>query len=99
MFSCPICKIKNISFIEKWKAHERKSRVCSDCQSKIFLSPWINAFFLTFNSFVWVGLIIYLIINLSWLAGAIFIGGIILLEVLRVLIVPLTKERKESRSD
>jgi len=89
MFTCPNCKNKNISFLEKWKANERKPRECSKCHFKYFLSPWKNAFLLTLNSFVWVGLIAYCIINFTWVSAIILMGGIGLLEILRVLVVPL----------
>lgn len=89
MFKCPNCGNNTITLGMKSKSGVFSKIKCSFCGALLELNPWVNYVYLILESLFLFGMIIWAFFNYSWMSWSIFVLVFILVEIVRVIIVPL----------
>lgn len=90
-FRCPVCEQETIRARDKWLSNSFSTTTCPNCKSEIYASSRITALWRITQA-----LLVTVIVLLSLLAGRpsmllFAVLAIVVLEVLRVLLVPMVK--------
>ena len=89
-FECPNCSKKTISLINKWRNTHYVKITCTNCNARLKLNTVINGIAVLFESFMYLSGAILLIVNFPLgVAALLWVFGAMVLELLRMLIVPL----------
>jgi len=90
-FRCPACDQETIGARQKWASSSFSPAVCSNCRAEVYASSRLSALWRMAEA-----LLVTLIVILSFVSGnpsalLIAVFCVVLLEVMRVLLVPMVK--------
>ncbi|MDZ7829588.1 MAG: hypothetical protein U5K33_08935 [Halofilum sp. (in: g-proteobacteria)] len=90
-FRCPVCDQHTIRARQKWASSSFSPAVCSNCKAEVYASSRLTALWRIAEA-----LLVTLIVILSLVSGnpsalLIALFFVVILEIMRVLLVPLVK--------
>ena len=90
-FRCPSCEEETITPWKKWRSSSFSPSVCSKCGTKVYASARQSSAWRSFEALLVTLVVVRGLIGFSWWLVVIALAIVIVMETLRLYLVPLVR--------